>query len=322
MTRFLPMVLLVACSSHGASSPDVHDATAVSPADAHANPPIDAAPPDAPACPSTATLMPGEVTRMITVGGVMRSYIVHVPPSYDATQPLPVVLDFAPKGVTAALWKLATSWSQVADTRGFIVVWPDGDGQTWNVGRCCDPALAEVDDVAFTRAIVAELQRDACVDDKRVYATGCSNGGGMSYKLACDAADLVAAVAPVDFDCMTGPTNDPSCGDCNPSRPVTEIQFRGLLDTAAPYGGGPTTVVPGLAFPGAEANFATWGTINQCTGQPVALSTNASCMTYPACAGGAETTLCTNPVGLHCLGYGSFDIVDVAWTTLSHHQLP
>ena len=61
------------------------------------------------------------------------------------------------------------------------------------------------------RAIINQLQTDACIDSKRVYASGCSNGGGMSYKLACDAADVIAAVAPVDCDCVTGSTSNPSC---------------------------------------------------------------------------------------------------------------
>src|SRR5207344_1986813 len=104
--------------------------------------------------------------------------------------------------------------------------------------------------------IIKQLQADACIDSKRVYASGCSNGGGMSYKLACDAADIIAAVAPVDFDCITGPMDSPSCGMCNPVRPITEIQFRGTSDTAVPYNGGKTPVVSGLIFPGAPTNFS------------------------------------------------------------------
>src|SRR5262249_23516290 len=150
------------------------------------------------------------------------------------------------------------------------------------------------------RAMIAEIESNACIDVKRIYATGCSNGGGMAYKLGCDAADIIAAIAPVDFDCITGPTNDPSCGSCSPSPPIAEAQFRGLLDPFVPYGGGPTSVVQGLDFPGAVANFTTWGMLNQCTGQPAVESAHADCKTYPSCAGGVETTLCTNPVGLHC----------------------
>ena len=67
------------------------------------------------------------------------------------------------------------------------------------------------------RAIITALQSYACIDPKRVYASGCSNGGGMSFKLACEAADVIAGVAPVDFDCVDGN----GCGMCKPSRPIT-----------------------------------------------------------------------------------------------------
>ena len=65
---------------------------------------------------------------------------------------------------------------------------PNGVGNSWNIGRCCSTAQTQnVDDVGFVRAIIKQLQTDACIDPRRVYASGCSNGGGMSYKLACDA---------------------------------------------------------------------------------------------------------------------------------------
>ncbi|WP_437588358.1 prolyl oligopeptidase family serine peptidase [Sorangium sp. So ce1000] len=90
------------------------------------------------------------------------------------------------------------------------MVWPDGVGSSWNLGHCCETALNEkVDDVAFVRAMVEQLESDTCIDPKRVYATGCSNGGGMTYKVACEAADVIAAAAPVDIDCVVVPTNDP-----------------------------------------------------------------------------------------------------------------
>jgi polyhydroxybutyrate depolymerase len=273
-------------------------------------------------CPAASVLAPGDVTRTVTVKGIERTYLVHVPPTYTGSIALPVVIDMHPKDVDASTWQLATPWSSLADQKGFIVVRPDGYGRSWNAGRCCDPAMSAVDDVAFVRALVAALESDACVDRKRIYATGCSNGGGMAYKLACDAADLIAAIAPVDFDCVTGPTSSPSCASCKPVRPVPECQIRGLLDPFVPYYGGPTTVVPGLVFPGAPANFSTWAALNQCTGDPETLPENASCQTYTTCANGAETTLCTNPVGAHCTNYYTFGTADIAWDLFSRHQLP
>lgn len=335
-------VLLVAACGHSASSPEdgtreanVLDASVPSaPAsststrspDIDASPAIDAgADATAPApksCPAT-TLAAGDSTATIDVGGVQRTYFVHVPSSYSGKSAVPLVFDYHPLSVSAGLWKLATGWAGVADQQGFIVVWPQGVGDSWNAGRCCGSAHdGNVDDVAFFRAMVAKLESSACIDQKRIYVSGCSNGGGMAYRLACDAADVVAAAAPVDFDCITGPTNSPSCASCNPSRPISVTQFRGTADSSVPYDGGPTSVVAGLSFPGARANFADWGTRNACTGSPQPEPTHPTCDTYPSCASGTETTLCTVPNGFHCANYLPFGIANIAWESFAHHVMP
>lgn len=295
----------------------------VAPADATVTPADSAAPADSTSgCSASSVLALGDTTRAIMVGGVQRSYDVHVPPGYTNTSAVPLVFDLHPKDVTANIWRLATPWTSIADREGFILVRPDGYDKTWNAGRCCEPAMSTVDDVAFVRAMVTELKNDACIDPKRIYATGCSNGGGMAYRLACDAADIFAAIAPVDFDCLTGPTNTPSCANCTPARPVPVCQVRGLLDPLVPYYGGSTIVVAGIEFPGAEANFSTWAALNGCTGQPQTHPTYPACKRYTTCAGGAETTLCTNPVGLHCTDYAAFGTVEIAWDLFSRHRLP
>jgi hypothetical protein len=126
------------------------------------------------------------------------------------------------------------------------------------------------------------LADDACIDNKRVFASGCSNGGGMSYRLACEAADVIAAVAPVDFDCVLGQ----GCGDCAPARPITVVQFRGTADQLVDYEGAG-------AFVGAQANLATWGEINECTDSAAALQQNDSCEGFASCGDGAQSILCT-----------------------------
>jgi polyhydroxybutyrate depolymerase len=290
------------------------------------NPGGDAEIADATSCPTSASamIMPGEFTESVTVNGLTRTFIRRVPPAYRGTTPLPVVIDFHPRGGSAMSWKESTNWASVADARGFVVIWPDGVENSWNVGeRCCGPAHDQnVDDVAFTRAILAALATDLCIDRRRVYATGCSNGGGMAYKLACSAADVIAAVAPVDFDCTTGPANDPSCGGCSPARPISATQFRGTNDTVVPYNGGVSAVNAAITFPGAPANFATWAQINACSGTPRALPNLPSCESYPVCGAGVETTLCTVQNGTHCGSYDSFDVVDIAWEQMSKVSLP
>jgi polyhydroxybutyrate depolymerase len=254
------------------------------------------------------------MTQTLDVGGVQRSFIVHVPPRYDGSTRVPLVFDFHGLGGNANNQLNRTGWDDVADAEGFISVYPQGlprasdQSPAWNGGGCCTNGVG--DDVGFVRAMISTLQTQACIDSKRIFASGCSNGGAMSFRLACEAADVIAAVAPVDFDCVVGGR----CGSCAPSRPITEVQFRGTADMAVPYGD-PTS--------GAQANFATWGEINSCTGEVAPLQTSANgCEAFPTCGAGAETVLCTVQDGMHCQNYGLFNIARVAWDILKNHPLP
>jgi polyhydroxybutyrate depolymerase len=267
-----------------------------------------------PPCSATTTLEAGNTTRTIDVGGVERTFILHVPPSYDGSTRVALVFDFHGLGGSANNQLNRTGWDDVADEEGFIAVYPQGlpraqDGNpAWNGGGCCTNGVG--DDVGFVRAMVSSLQTEACIDARRVFASGCSNGGAMSYRLACEAADVIAAVAPVDFDCVVGG----GCGNCSPSRPITEVQFRGTNDTAVPYGG---------ANSGAQANFANWGEINACMGDAAPLQQSGDgCEAFASCGAGAQTVLCTVQDGTHCGSYGSFDIARVAWDILKNHPIP
>jgi polyhydroxybutyrate depolymerase len=283
-------------------------------------------------CPSTATAVPGESSKSITVGTLMRTYVLHIPTGYTGKTPVPVVFDFHGLGGSGSGQKGLSGWATLGDSKGFITVFPNGVGNSWNIGRCCSTAQTQnVDDVGFVRAIIKQLQTDACIDSKRVYASGCSNGGGMSYKLACDAADVIAAVAPVDCDCVTGSTSNPSCASCAPARPISEIAFRATGDQVVPYNGGQCSIAadcpPGMScstfdFPGAATNFSTWATIDQCTGSPQALSGHPACQTNATCGSGAQITLCTQQGGSHCGNYASLGIINIAWEMFQKEALP
>jgi polyhydroxybutyrate depolymerase len=243
---------------------------------------------------------------MLMHGGMNRSYLVYAPASYTGTTPVPVVFDFHGLSGNSMQQMNLSRWNQLANTEGFLAVYPQGTGNSWNAGGCCSPAMMNmVDDVGFVKAIVTALSTDACIDTKRVYASGCSNGGAMSYRLACEAADVIAGVAPVDFDCVVGG----QCSSCRPARPITEVQFRGTNDTLVPYSG-------------AMPNFTRWGTINMCTGTAAALPSNSSCQAYPMCGADVETILCSVQNGSHCGSYNSFMIPAVAWGILKNHPLP
>jgi polyhydroxybutyrate depolymerase len=264
----------------------------------------------APACSAAAAMLaPGDTTRTLAIDGVQRSFLVHLPPAYDGSTRLPVVFDFHGLGGNSNQQKNLSRWDDVGDEQGFITVYPQGVENAWNAGLCCNNNAT--DDVAFVREIIAALASDTCVDTRRIFASGCSNGGGMSYKLACEAADVIAGIAPVDFDCVDGP----GCGNCEPERPITVVQFRGTNDQLVDYeGNGP--------FAGAQANLATWSEINECTGAAEPLQENNACEAPPTCSGGAQTILCTVQNGTHCGSYGYFKIAQVAWRVLEGEALP
>ena len=147
------------------------------------------------------------------------------------------------------------------------------------------------DDVGFARALVDKISSQACIDSKRVYSTGMSNGAFMSYRLGCEAADLFAAIAPV-----AGKIGIP---DCHPSRPVPLLAFDGTSDKLVSYDGG------GLSPDGmtdVPENVQDWATLDGCTGDPSTTyqKGTVTCQTWSHCNAGVTTTLCTAVGEGHC----------------------
>lgn len=140
-------------------------------------------------------------------GGRTRSALVHVPPSLDSSAgagAVPLVLNFHGGGGHAANQREYSRMDLLADRERFIVAYPNGTGPlpnrllTWNAGTCCGAAASQgVDDVGFVRALIDHLATRWPVDRSRVYATGLSNGAMMSYRLAVELPDRIAAIAPV-----------------------------------------------------------------------------------------------------------------------------
>lgn len=272
------------------------------------------APPEAQTCPTTA-VPPGDSTVMIDVGGMSRRYIRHVPPGYDGKKPVPLLIDWHPLTQTGQYQRTSSGYAAVADREGFIVLYPDGINNAWNIGPCCTQSRM-VDDLGLAKAMIAKLETEACIDKKRIYSAGYSMGGGMTLFLGCNAADIFAAIAPAAFDLLTE-AEEP----CKPARPITVIAFRGTSDPIVPFAGGesrpPTfgyTLDP-IHFLGAEGTFKRWQELNMCTG--TAMDTGSGCKTFTQCAGGVETTLCTKSGGGHDTGDP-----EVGWKTLSRFTLP
>jgi len=179
----------------------------------------------------------GDQMLSMRVDGRERTYLLHLPPTYDGKRPLPLVIVLHGGGGNAQNAARMTGFSAKADKEGFVVVYPNGTGRltnrllTWNSGNCCGYALDhEIDDVKFIGALVDRLIRDRHIDPHRVYATGMSNGGMMAYRLGCELSDKIAAIAPV-----SGALN---LENCQSSSPVSVIVFHGTLDEHVLYNGG------------------------------------------------------------------------------------
>lgn len=190
-----------------------------------------------PAQPKSGPLAAGDHERSLVVGERERSFILHVPPRVREGRPLPLVIAFHGGGGHAKNQQEYSQLDRLADREGFVSVYPDGSGGlgrrllTWNAGSCCGPAMREgVDDVGFVRALVAEVARLLPIDRRRVYATGLSNGAMMAYRLAAEAPDLVAAIAPVAGAADIAPKPG--------SRAVPVMHVHSVDDPRALYAGG------------------------------------------------------------------------------------
>lgn len=242
----------------------------------------------------------------IMFGGQERTFRVRLPEGYDHTQSYPVV--FALHGGFGSGERMeneTTNFNPVADSNGIIMIYPDGVAQfpradsdvtrirTWNAGGCCGHAQSEnIDDVGALKKILEYTEEIACVDSKRVYSTGMSNGAMMSYRLACEASDTFAAVAPVGASLVFEP--------CEPERPVPVVHIHGLEDKNAPFEGGMG------CGPGDTSDLAPvpelmdrWDAMLGCSGEEEVLldTADVTCVATSGC--GQDVQLCTLPNGNH-----------------------
>ncbi len=160
------------------------------------------------------------INASITHDGIQRDYILYIPEIYDGNTTVPLVLNFHGFGSSASQQMFYGDFRDIADTEGFLLVHPEGTtfigNQFWNVGF---PGISStIDDVGFTEALIDELATLYAIDLDRVYATGMSNGGFMSFLLACQLSEKIAAVASV-----TGSMTQDTFDDCNAQRPNTRF---------------------------------------------------------------------------------------------------
>jgi polyhydroxybutyrate depolymerase len=240
----------------------------------------------------------------IQSGGVQRMYHVHLPPTAPAGARLPLVLVFHGGGGTAKGAARQYGFNQLADARGFVVVYPDGVDRRWNDGRGTtgQPWLNTVlvDDVGFVSATIDRLRNALPIDARRVYATGMSNGAIMAYRLASELSDRIAAIAPV-----SGPMGTEKC---SPRRPVPVLHFHGTNDEFAPFKGGKgEKSLSGTDFYSVEHSIQAWVRANGCKAEPATVElpdkakdgTRVTRKTYGGGKDGAEVVLVVIEGGGH-----------------------
>ena len=229
----------------------------------------------------------------VEVDGQRRKFWVQIPFKYRRwrPEPTPVVLSYHGFENFPLLQKALTKLPGKAEEEGFIAVFPRGTGDplSWNGGGCCgDAEENDVDDVAFTNALLDKLESKLCVDKRRVFASGYSNGGYLTQRLACELSDRIAA-----FGTVAGQLAFPAC---NPARPIPIMHFHGTADETVPFEGRPQDDVLSV-----DDTMAFWSSVGQCAGGPSVVYDNgdATCEQYSGCAAGVEVELCVIDGGGH-----------------------
>ncbi len=178
--------------------------------------------------PTSGDLVKGALSH----GGVSRTYYIYTPPA-KSDRPLPLVLVFHGGHANAMRMASITAMHELAREKGFIVVYPEAisTDRVWNDGR--STTMSDFDDVAFTSALINHLKNTENVDRNRIYATGASNGGVFTLRLACEMSDKIAAFAPVVANLPVDLKSK-----CQPERPVPILMIHGNKDNMMPWGGG------------------------------------------------------------------------------------
>jgi len=205
-----------------------------------------------------------------------RSYLVHVPPSFDGKSALPLVVVIHGAFDTASGMEKITGFSELADREGFVVMYPNGIGlfgflQHWNAGYCCGKAASDnIDDVGFVAAAIEEVCARLHIDRSRIYMTGFSNGAMFTYRFAAERGDLLAAAAPVAGSIGGRESKEvPEWRLPKPVKTVPMIIFHGLSDLEVPYDGG---ISPSRGGPrtylSVQESTQFWIRHNGCNSQP------------------------------------------------------
>ncbi len=296
-----------------------------------------------PVCPPK-RLPPGLHDLQVTANDTLRLYHLYVPQKTPPKNGWPLVVSFHPAASSAAGFAATTHLREKAELQGFVLVEPEGfsgnfSKKSWNAGTCCGAASdAQIDDVGFTRAMLAKIKSaEVCIDDKRIFAVGHGNGGMFAHRLGCEAADVFAAVASV-----AGALADVQDGTrrftCAPTGPVAVLEIHGTDDKCHPLGGGKGAGLDAInSKRSVHETMNEWRALQGCnaTKRITRKTGAATCRTFDGCQ--ADVTLCEVKAHGHgwpgsnkyelkalCGGEQARDVLasDVVWAYFVKHPRP
>ena len=271
----------------------------------------------------------GTTTISVTSGGLARTAILYVPASYLATKPTPLVIDLHGYGSSAQVQLAYGDFRPEAERDGFVVVAPQGQGKIPHFDLF-GVAAGDADDVVFVGDLLDRLAGDLCLDAKRIFSAGMSNGSALTITLACRLSDRIAAFGAVSAEFFA-----PACAA---ARSVPLMAFHGTKDPVVPFEGGQVTCCGNATVPPAPQAMAEWAGHDGCSATPVILklSPMVERRTWSGCRGGAEVILHVIEGGGHtwpgtALDGGKdsrlgpttheIDASAVLWDFFAHHPL-
>lgn len=227
--------------------------------------------------PTSATLAEGSSERVISVGNTQRSYRVYRPQGITTAAPL--VMVFHGYTWNAARTEDTFGWNMLADAQRFIVLYPEGLNQGFNAGGCCGISSdTHVDDVSAALAMVDDVAKTIALDTDRLFVTGFSNGGAMTYRMACE-TDRFAAFGPVAGGLVV---------DCKDGKPASILHLHGLADTDVPVVGDSR-----IWRTPVDQVLADWRTRDDCAAPGAPTTSGTSHRVTATCAAGREVGLIT-----------------------------
>jgi polyhydroxybutyrate depolymerase len=251
---------------------------------------------------------PGQFSESFTFQGVSRTFQLYVPPTYTGTKPVPVVFDFHGFGSNAEQQMMYGNFKPEADENGFLIVAPDGQvpaNRHFNLSG--EGGLQN--DVQMVGALLDHVEALLCIDARRVYATGMSDGGAMTSFLACKMSDRFAAFGAVAVII--------SCGG---SRPVSIVAFSGTADPVVPFNGGRVNCCGGARLNAAPDEMARWAAHDHCdtTFHDVRVTSEVRRRTWSGCDRGSAVVFYIIDGGGHTWP-GSIAIARLGKTTDQIH---